>query len=74
MAAIDAMLMEDQQPGVINSVALERLAKKGYGIFCGFRDCEREDDWRPKDKKTKSKINEELWRRVDPARSGAEDA
>ena len=73
LAAIDALLLEDSQPDVINSVALERLAKKGYGIHQAYKDCEREEDWRKTDKKGHSKVNDELWRRLDPARAGKED-
>ena len=74
MAAIDSMLMDDQPEGVVNSVSLERLPKKAFEIFVAFRDCEREEDWRPgKDAKKKSKINEEMWRRVDPSKSGADE-
>ena len=74
MAAIDAMLMDDQVPGVINSVALERLARKAYGLYLGFKDCDKEEDWRPgKDSKKKGNINEEMWRRVDPARAGVDE-
>ena len=72
LAAIDALLLEDSQPDCINSVALERLAKKGYGIHQAYNDCEKEDDWKRADNNT-SKVNEELWRRLDPSRSGIED-
>ena len=74
LAAIGALLLEDTQPDVINSVALEKLAKKGYGIHQAFFDCEKEEHWRRNDKqKNLRKVNEELWKRIDPARSGKED-
>lgn len=46
MAAIDAMVLEDCSPGVVNSVALERLAKRGFGINNAYRSAERKGDWR----------------------------
>ena len=58
-------------------MALERLAKKGFGIICAYREVERKDDWKkpPSGPSSwKSKVNEELWRRVDPGRAGADEA
>ena len=54
-------------------MALEKLAKKGYGIHQAFFDVEREEHWRKTDKKGVRKVNDELWRRINPARSGKED-
>ena len=76
LSAIDSMLLQDQAPDTINSVALERLAKKGFGIISAFRDVERKEDWKKPGsapKGWKSKVNEELWRRIDPARAGADE-
>ena len=46
LAAIDALLLEDAQPGVINSVALEKQANTGYGDQQAFYDCEKDEHWR----------------------------
>ena len=74
LAAVDALLLEDGQADAINSVALEKLAKKGYGIHQAFFEVEKEEHWRKNDKaKGLRRVNEELWRRIDPARSGKED-
>ena len=76
LCAIDCMLLQDQIPGAINAIALEKLAKRGYGIICAFRECERKEDWKkPGDTKKgwKTKVNHELWRRIDPEKGGADE-
>ena len=76
MAAIDAMVLEDCTPGVINSVALERLAKRGFGIHSAFRLVERKEDWRKPPnagKQWRSKVDDEMWRRIDPARANVDE-
>ena len=76
MTAIDALLLQDQQLGVINTTGLERLAKKAYGIVAAFKSVEKKDDWKKPvnaAKHWRSKVNEELWRRIDPARAEADD-
>ena len=60
MSAIDSIVITDRQPNCINSVALERLSKKAYGIQqgCKLVGCLR--DWKkPKDagKDWKSKVD-----------------
>lgn len=45
MAAADSMILKDKGKGVINSVALERLAKKGLGIWKAYRHCQARGDW-----------------------------
>ena len=76
MAAIDSMILEDCSPGVVNSVALERLAKRGFGIHSAYRSVERRDDWRKAanaGKQWRSKVDEELWRRLDPAKANIDE-
>ena len=76
MSAIDSMVLQDRTPGVINSVALERLCKRGFGIVSAYRSVERKEDWKKpqqNQKNWRSKVNEELWRRIDPARSGVDE-
>ena len=73
---MDALLLQDQTPGIINSVALERLAKKGFAITCAFKDVTKKDDWKKPPsapKSWKSKVNEELWKRIDPSRGGVDE-
>ena len=76
LAAVDTMLLEDQVPGAINSITLERLCRKAFGIVSAFKAVERRDDWKkPQNapKTWRSRVNEEIWRRIDPAKSGLED-
>ena len=75
MAAADAILLKDRPPGVINSIGLEEVAKKALGIFKAYRLCTTRSDWeRPTGTKTwKSKVDEELWKRIDPAMAGVDD-
>ena len=76
MAAIDSLLLHDKQPGAINSISLEKLAKKGYGIFVAFQNVEKKSDWKKESNAPKgrtSKVNEELWRRIDPGRAGNDE-
>lgn len=76
MCAIDALVLHDQSPGMINSVALERLVKRSFGIVSAFKSVERRDDWKKPAKASKgwmSKVNEELWRRIDPVRAGVDE-
>ena len=71
MAAIDPLILQDRAANVINSVALERLATKGYAIFQARRAVRSEKDWRrPKDaeKDWRSKVDFVIWRRLDPSR------
>ena len=72
MAAADAMLFKDRPKGLINSIALEKLAKKALGIFKAYRLCKVRSDWeQPASQKSwTSKVDEELWRRIDPAVAG----
>ena len=71
MGAVDSMIIVDRQPEAINSVTLERLAKKGYGIQQGCRKVTCVSDWKkPKDagKTWKSKVDFTIWLRTDPSR------
>ena len=75
LAAVDAMVLDDQTPNAINSIALERLCRRGYGIIAAHKSVEKLDDWkRPGNapKTWKSKVNEEIWRRLDPSRGNAD--
>ena len=63
MAAIGSLILQDRAANVINSAALERLAKKGYAIFQACRAVRSEKDWRrPKDAKKdwRSKVDPDL--------------
>ena len=73
MAAIDSVLLQDRQRGAINSVALERLARRGFGVVRGCRNVWEIKDWKePSDVKAKgswrSKVDSELWTRIEPSR------
>ena len=66
--------MEPRAPS--NTIALERLAKKGLGIVSGYRMVELKDHWRKPangGKTWKSRVDEEMWRRIDPARGGVDE-
>ena len=76
MTAIDIIVLQDQSPGAINSVALERLAKRAYAIVVACGSVEKLADWKKPanaGKGWRSRVNEELWRRADPERSGADE-
>ena len=71
LAAVDTMILVDQTPGIINSVALERIARKALGLVRAFKDVTQERDWkRPAgtsgNKGWKSKVNWEAAKRCDP--------
>ena len=71
MAAIEPLILQDRAANVINSVALERLAKKGYAIFQACRAIRTEKGWRrPEDAKKdwRSKVDFVIWKRLDPSR------
>ena len=68
--------MHDKSSGIINTIALEKLAKKGFGIVSAFQSVEKKEDWRRPGnaaKTWKSRVNEELWRRIDPAKGGVDE-
>ena len=75
MSALDSMVLVDQKEGVINTVAFERLARKALGIVKAYRNCVGVGDWRrPKDAKNwHAKVDYELWKRIDPSKSGADE-
>ena len=76
MTAIDTILLQDRKPGAINTIALEMLAKKGLGIVSAFRAVETKDHWRKPangGKTWKSRVDEEMWRRIDPVRGGQDE-
>ena len=65
------MILEDGSPGIVDSAALERLAKRGCGIHSAYRSMEREDDRRQSPnagKPGRFKVGEDLGRRLDPAK------
>ena len=77
-AAIDALILQDRDYNPVNSVAFERLVRKGYGIVRGYRNVHCVNDWRrpktmDKGQKWESKVDEEIWARVDPAKAGKEE-
>ena len=70
MMAIDTMILVDREPGILNRVAMERLARKALGIVEAWRKVESETDWnKPASagKAWKSKVNYEEARRIDPS-------
>jgi hypothetical protein len=75
MAALEAILLSDRQPDCINSVALEKLARRGYGICRAFQRVSTVADWRkPKDAKGwKTRVDYETWKRLDPSRLSDDD-
>ena len=75
MGALEAILLSDRQPDCINSVALEKLARRGYGICRAFQRVSVIGDWRkPKDAKSwKTRVDYETWKRLDPSRLGDDD-
>lgn len=75
MAALEAILLSDRQPDCINSVALEKLARRGYGICRAFQRVSAVGDWRkPKDAKGwKTRVDYETWKRLDPSRLSDDD-
>ena len=75
-AAIDAIILQDQQPEAINSVVLEKLVRKWMGTKTAFAAVKTEKDWkRPgKDSKNwKSLVDFESWKRIDPAKDAREE-
>ena len=52
------------------------MAKKGLGIVSAFRAVETKDHWRKPangGKTWKSRVDEEMWRRIDPVRGGQDE-
>ena len=45
MAAADVLLLKDRPPGAINSLAVEKIAKKGLGIWKAYRHCQVRAGW-----------------------------
>ena len=70
---MDANFLIDETPGAINQVGTERLVRKIFGIKMALKDVKKEGDW-IKGVKSKSKIDHELWRRIDPSREDQEHA
>ena len=72
-AALDAIFLIDETPGAINQVGTEKLVRKVFGIKMAYKDVQKEADWK-KGPKTKTKVDYELWRRIDPSREEQEHA
>ena len=70
LSALDIMIMTDRERGLLNRVAVERLARKAYALTRAFRPVQNESDWRrPKGKEGatwKSKMDWESARGIDP--------
>ena len=67
-SAIDAIFLTDQAPGAINLVSTEKQARKIMGIQSGFKDVNSEKDWKHQSSKGwKSKVDKEIWKRIDPS-------
>lgn len=69
LTCADRLLLEDRAPDLVNSVSLEYLARKAYGIELAFGACRTEADWRkPKQagKEWQSKVDWDLLHRTDP--------
>ena len=74
MCAIDAFLMQDKTKNAINSVTLEKLGRKAFGIVKAFESVQKESDWKKTGGKDwKSKVDFESWKRIDPSREGEEE-
>ena len=76
--AVDTLILDDRDHNPINSVAFERLVRKGYGIVRAHRLCQKPENWRrpkadSKADKWVSKVDEEIWSRIDPIFAGKED-
>ena len=70
LAALDTMLMVDEEEGLLNKVATERLCRKVFGLIQAYDKITCMADWsRPRGKdgdKWKSKVNWDAARRIDP--------
>ena len=69
MMAVDAMVLVDREPGVINTVSLERLSRKAMGIVEAWKKVKQESDWSKQggSKNWKSKVDYESAKRIDPS-------
>ena len=62
------MFLTDKVHGAINQVTTEKLARKAMGIRSAFKEVTKAADWKKPDgaKTWKSKVDREIWRRIDP--------
>ena len=71
MAAIDALILVDRSPGILNRVSTEKLARKGYALYTAIKPVVKEIDWkRPSGasgQKWKSKVAWGDAKGIDPA-------
>ena len=66
-AALDSILLIDQVKDAINQVNTEKMARKVLGIRSAYKAVVRESDWKKGGAKVwKSKVDMEMWRRMDP--------
>ena len=70
MCAVDTIFMHDRLPGAINAIATEKVARRAYGIVAAFENVKKRNDWQrpPNAKSWSSKVDYELWARIDPGR------
>ena len=70
LAAFDTMMLVDKEPGLLNKVSTEKLARKIYGLMKAYGQVESEKDWlKPAGKDAsswKSKVNWDAAARIDP--------
>ena len=69
LSALDAIFLLERQPGALNRVSTEKLARKAYALYLAFNGVRRQADWkRPKGeggKTWKSKIDWDAAKRYD---------
>ena len=67
-SALDTLFLTDKVHGAINQVTTEKLARKAMGIRSAFKEVTKTADWKKPDgaKTWKSKVDREIWRRIDP--------
>ena len=67
--AIDAAVLDDSIPDLINQVFLELLVRQAYAIMIGFQQCRCKSDWlKPKTNQGnwKSKVDFDIIMRINP--------
>ena len=62
------LILQDKVQNAINHITTERLARKMMGITEAFKSVEKEADWEKPNVKFKSKVDYEMWKRIDPSR------
>jgi hypothetical protein len=70
LSAFDTMMLVDKEPGLLNKISTEKLARKIYALMKAFGQVECEKDWlKPSGKEAgswKSKVNWDAASRIDP--------